>query len=101
MIFLSAAEAVKAAATAQERKVIIFINLCCVWAHPDSTTNAGIGARPLGCRNVRYTGGVGPVPLPSRVRRFCSLKAALLYLVVMSRCACACAARNPLACGSY
>ena len=60
-------------------------------AHLDSTTThedrAGIGARPLGCRNVRHPGGGEAIPTPSQLSGFCSLKAALLCPVVLSRCA--------------
>src|SRR5437667_11957910 len=55
----------------------------------------GIGAQPLGCRNVGYAGGIGTIPMPARLRRFCSLKAALRCPVLVSRCAPdACSAQN-------
>src|SRR5437016_1839221 len=43
------------------------------------------GAGPLGCRNAQPTGGIGSISTPSELRRFCSLKAALLHCTVTSR----------------
>src|SRR5437870_2907246 len=42
-------------------------------AHPVTTEPVGIGARPLGCRNVRDTSGSGPIQTPSLIARLCSL----------------------------
>src|SRR5207245_10201650 len=65
--------------------------LCeCGHYHPRGRYTAGLVARPLGCRMCDYTGGIEPIPTPSRLRplelvryrrcnrTFCSLKAALL-----------------------